>query len=77
MINKNIINKNYKHFQDQLPKLMQKHLNKVALIKDQEIVKIFNTIDEADQFVIEKKYKSGTFLIQEINNTIHHISRLA
>lgn len=56
---------------------MQKHLNKVALIKDQEIVKIFNTIDEADQFVIEKKYKSGTFLIQEINNTIHHISRLA
>ena len=77
MISKDAINENYKHFQKQLPELMEKHLDKVALIKDQQIVKIFNTMDEADQFVLEEKYKSGTFLIQEINNTVHHISRLA
>ena len=77
MVDKDIISKNYKHFQKVLPKLMKEHLNKVALIKDQQVVEIFNTMDEADKFVIENQYESGTFLIQEINNTIHHISRLA
>lgn len=76
MIDKELINKNYNSFKTALPKLMKKYQNKIAVVKDQKVIKIFNTIEEADQFVIEKKYKPGIFLIQEINNTIHYISRL-
>ena len=54
---------------------MKKHLNKIAVVKDQKIVEIFDELKEADQFVIQKKYPSGTFLIQEINNTVHYVSR--
>ena len=77
MINKDLINKNYNYFKNVLPNLIKEHPNKVAVVKDQNIIKIFNNIEEADQFVIEKKYKPGAFLIQEINDTVHYISRLA
>ena len=77
MVDKELVNKNYNSFKKELPKLIKEHLNKIAVVKDQKIVKIFNTVDEADQFVIKKGYPAGTFLIQEINNTIHYISRLA
>ncbi len=77
MINKELVNRNYNYFKNALPRLMKEHPNKIAVVKDQKVVKIFNTIEEADQFVIEKKYQPGAFLIQEINNTVHYISRLA
>ena len=77
MIDKKLVDKNYSYFKSQLPYLMKKHLNKIAVVKDQKIVKIFNNVKEADQFVLEKQYPPGTFLIQEINNTIHYISRSA
>ena len=76
-MHKELINKNYDYFQQQLPELMKEHLGKVAVVKDQKIIKVFDTVLEADQFVIEKKYQPGDFLIQEINNTIHYVSRLA
>lgn len=76
MIDKALVNKNYNSFKKALSKLMKEHPNKIAVVKDQKVIKIFNTIEEADQFVIEKKYKPGTFLIQEISDTIHYISRL-
>ena len=77
MVNKELINKNYDSFKKALPNLIKEHPDKIAVVKDQKIVEIFNTIEEADQFVIEKKYQQGTFLIQQINNTVHYISRLA
>ena len=76
MIDTELINKNYNYFKKALPQLMKEHPNKVAVVKDQKVIKIFSNIEEADQFVIEKKYQPGTFLIQEINDTIHYISRL-
>ena len=76
MIDKELVNKNYNSFKKALPKLIKEHPNKIAVVKDRKVIKIFNTIEEADQFVIEKKYQPGTFLIQEINDTIHYISRL-
>lgn len=76
MIYRELVNKNYSSFKKVLPQLMKEHLNKIAVVKDQKVIKIFSNIEEADQFVIEKKYLAGTFLIQEINNTVHYISRL-
>ena len=61
MIDEELINKNYNSFKTVLPKLMKKYQNKIAVVKDQKIIKIFNNIEEADQFVIKKKYKPGTF----------------
>ncbi len=72
-----VVDKNFSYFKQQLPKLMKKHLDKIAVVKDQKIVKIFDILEEADQFVIQNKYPPGTFLIQEINNTVHYISRSA
>ena len=77
MVNKELINKNYNSFKKALPELIKMHPDKVAVVKDQQIIKIFNTIEEADQFVIKQKYQQGTFLIQNINSTVHYISRLA
>ena len=77
MVDTELVNKNYTFFKKELPRLMREHLDKVAIVKDQKIIKIFDTVKEADQFVREKKYQSGTFLIQEIDDTVHYVSRLA
>ena len=72
-----LVNKNYDYFTKRLPELMKEHLGKIAVVKDQKIVKVFDTVPEADQFVLNEKYQPGEFLIQEINDTIHYVSRLA
>ena len=77
MVNKELINKNYDFFKKALPQLMKEHPNKIAVVRNQKIIETFDTVEEADQFVIEKKYQTGTFLIQEINDTVHYISRFA
>ena len=71
-----LVNKNYDYFTKKLPELMKEHLDKIAVVKDQEIVKVFDTVSEADQFVLDEKYQPGEFLIQEIDDTIHYVSRL-
>ena len=71
-----LINENYDYFTKKLPELMKEHLGKIAVVKDQKIIKIFNTVSEANQFVLDEKYQHGEFLIQEIDDTIHYISRL-
>ena len=77
MIDTKLIDANYDYFQKVLPKLMKKHLNKIAVVKDQKVIKIFNTVAEAHQFTLNEKHQHGHFIIQEINNTVHHISRIA
>ena len=72
-----LVNKNYDYFTKKLPELMKEHLGKIAVVKDQKIVKVFDTVSEADQFVLDEKYQPGEFLIQEIDDTIHYVSRLA
>ena len=72
-----LVNKNYDYFTKKLPELMKEHLDKIAVVKDQKIIKIFDTVSEADQFVLDEKYQHGEFLIQEIDDTIHYVSRLA
>ena len=70
-----LVNKNYDYFTKKLPELMKEHLDKIAVVKDQKIIKIFDTVSEADQFVLDEKYQHGEFLIQEIDDTIHYVSR--
>ncbi len=77
MIDEKLVDKNYSYFKSQLPVLMKEHLNKIAVVKDQKVLKIFDSVTEADQFVLEKQYPHGVFLIQEINDTVHYISRSA
>ena len=71
-----MMNKNYSYFQSQLTHLMKKHQDKFAVVKDQKIIQIFDNLSSANQFVIQNKYPPGTFLIQEINNNIHYVSRM-
>ena len=72
-----IVNKNYSYFRSQLTHLMKKHQDKFVVVKDQKIIQIFDNLSSANQFVIDQNYPAGSFLIQEVNDTIHYISRQA
>ena len=56
-----LVNKNYDYFTKKLPELMKEYLGKIAVVKDQKIIKIFNTVSEANQFVLDEKYQPGEF----------------
>ena len=60
-----LVNKNFSYFKKQLPSLMKEHLNKIAVVKDQKIVEIFDELKEADQFVIQKNTLLAPFLFRK------------
>ena len=68
-----MMNKNYAYFQSQLTHLMKKHQGKFVVVKDQKIIQIFDNLSAANKFVINNKYPPGTFLIHEVDDTIHHV----
>ena len=76
-----LLKKNYIFFQNQLPALLkdQKKKNKFALIKDEQIIDIYDTVEEAiNTAVKEKNFKLETFLVQRIEEQqVHYISRIA
>ena len=76
-----LLKKNYKFFQSQLPTLLKdkNKKNKIALIKDEEIVGIYDNIQQAINTAIkEKQFKRETFLVQRIEKQqVHYISRIA
>ena len=54
---------NYEYFKLRLPELMKEHRGQFVVIKDQQIVKFFDTFHEA--FVeMSQKEARGTFIIQ-------------
>ena len=79
--NEKLLKKNYTFFQNQLPTLLkdQNKKNKFALIKDEQIIGIYDTVEQAiDTAVKEKKFKLETFLVQKIEKQqVHYISRTA
>ena len=79
--NEKLLKKNYTFFQNQLSTLLkdQNKKNKFALIKDEQIIDIYDTIEQAiDAAVKEKKFKLETFLVQKIEKQqVHYISRTA
>ena len=76
-----LLKKNYIFFQNQLPALLkdQKKKNKFALIKDEQIIDIYDTVEQAiNTATKEKNFKLETFLVQKIEKQqVHYISRIA
>ena len=75
------LKKNYVFFQSQLPALLRDKTkkDKFALIKNEQIVGIYDTVEQAmDTAIKEKKFKLETFLVQKIEKQqVHYISRIA
>ena len=76
-----LLKKNYKFFQSQLPKLLRDKdkKDKFALIKDEAIIGVYDSVDKAINTAIkEKQFKLETFLVQKIEKQqVHYISRIA
>ena len=76
-----LLKKNYKFFQSQLPTLLRDKgkQNKFAVIKDEEIVGVYESVEKAiNTAVKEKKFKLETFLVQKIEKQqVHYIPRIA
>ena len=72
-----LLKKNYIFFQNQLPTLLRdkNKKDKFALIKDEQIVDIYDTVEKAINTAIkEKQFKLETFLVQKIEKQqTHHI----
>lgn len=58
-----MLEKEFKYYLDNQEKLVQKYEGKHLVIVGEEVVGVFSSDEEAF-FDSEKKYKSGTFLIQ-------------
>lgn len=58
-----MLEKEFKYYLDNQEKLVKEYEGKHLVIVGKEVVGIFNSDEEAF-FESEKKYKSGTFLIQ-------------
>ena len=75
-----LLRKNYVFFQSQLPTLLKERSkkDKFALIKDEEITGVYDTVEQAINTAIkEKRFKLETFLVQKIEKQqVHYISRL-
>ncbi|MDE0118567.1 MAG: hypothetical protein OXM55_00980 [Bdellovibrionales bacterium] len=72
-----LLRKNYVFFQNQLPTLLRdkNKKDKFALIKDEQIVGVYDTVEKAmDTAIKEKQLKWETFLVQKIEKQqVHHI----
>ncbi len=76
-----LLRNNYIFFKSQLPTLLkdQKKKNKFALIKDEQIIDIYDTVEQAINIATkEKNFKLETFLVQKIEKQkVHYILRIA
>ena len=76
-----LLKKNYAFFQNQLSTLLRdkNKKDKFALIKDEQIIGIYDTVEKAmDTAIKEKQFKLETFLVQKIEKQqVHYISRIA
>ena len=65
------LSQNYEAFMEHLqddPDMLVTHKDKYALMRHREIIKIYDTIQQAI-VAAETKYKDGLFSIQKITNT--------
>jgi hypothetical protein len=63
----NEINANLEFFKKKLPELLEKHRDKYALLKDEEIVAFYDTVVDA-QTTGEKLYPDGIFSVQKVTD---------
>jgi hypothetical protein len=62
------IDANLSFFQKKLPELLEKHRDKYALLKDEEVVAFYDTVVDA-QTTGEKLYQDGIFSVQKVTDT--------
>ena len=76
--NKDILEKNYRFFINQLPELLEddNKKNKIALIKDEQIIGFYEDIVKAIEIAKQKNFKLETFLVQKIEKQRHYVSRV-
>ena len=68
--------KNYEFFKGKLPSLMKKHEGKFALVQNKKIVDVFETEDQAEDYVKKEGFVPGSFLIQEITERVEYLTTL-
>ncbi|MGI6594919.1 MAG: hypothetical protein ACOX24_07610 [Christensenellales bacterium] len=66
-------NKNYEFFKKNFDDLYEKHKDRFVVIKDQAVLAVYDTFDEAYTTTI-KTEKLGTFLIQECSDPKNRIA---
>ena len=59
-----MLSKEFKYYLENQTELLKKYKGKVLVIKDQQVVDVYDSYDEA-VFGAAKKYELGTFLVQE------------
>ncbi|MCI8396814.1 MAG: hypothetical protein HFJ52_03980 [Clostridia bacterium] len=57
------IDKNYKYYTEHQEELFKKHKNKFVIIKDEKVIGVYKTLEEAIQNA--KNIEAGTYIIQE------------
>ncbi|ABW00954.1 hypothetical protein [Caldivirga maquilingensis] len=58
--------KEYEAFKAKLPELLVKYRDKYVVIKDGEVQGIFESIEEAYKYALEKYGINGMFIIQKV-----------
>ena len=77
MLRKECVDKNGKFFESQFDNLIKKHKDKFVIIKDEKVLHISPTKQEATEYILEKKLEVGTFIVQRISKEPEIFSRLA
>lgn len=65
--NRDQVDTNYEAFRRELPKLIQTHANKYALIRDGEIITCYTTLEDA-YATATRFYPDGRFSVQKITD---------
>ena len=77
MSNKDKLNKDYEFFESQLDNLIKTDKDKFVIVKDEKIIDILATSEDALKYAMDKKFELGTFIIQKISKEPEILSRLA
>lgn len=63
------VDKNYVVFKKLLPELLKTHSGKFALLRNEEVVELFDTARDA-MIYGQKEYPDGLFSIQHVTDTV-------
>ena len=63
------IERNYSAFSKKLPKLLETHAGKFALLRHEEVVEFFDSARDAYVYG-QKEFEDGLFSVQEVSDTV-------
>ncbi|MCH8238630.1 MAG: hypothetical protein IIB62_01010 [Proteobacteria bacterium] len=63
------VSKNYEHFKKMLPTIINVHRNKYALMRDEEVVNYYTTVEDAVS-TAQKFYPDGRYSIQKVTDEV-------